>query len=91
MKSLKHYIVESNGDAFKDLVNVSFKQITEWRKKTDTKEIMVHYDEKEQCYFVYKINDKDSMNSLNHIGTYNAKTGVLYFDKNESKIFGDLI
>lgn len=91
MKSLASYIRESDGDSFKDSVKVSFKQVTDWRKNTDKNKIMIHYEERDQCYYIYKIDNKDPMQSLVHIGTYNARTGVLYFDKNESNVFKGLI
>lgn len=91
MKSLNQFILESEGDEFKDSVKASTGQLKEWRKKTDPDEVMVYYEDRDQCYYIYKTNDKDLMKSLEHIGTYNCRTGELYFDKNETKIFSYFI
>ena len=87
MKSLNRYLMESEGDEFKDSVKASINQVREWRKTTDPDEIMVYFEERDQCYYIYKVDEKDTLESLDHIGTYNCRTGVFYFDKKESKIF----
>ena len=80
---INHTHNESKGSKFKEQIKYSKSDWDKWKK--EAKEVFIgNYDEDPDLELAYIPNHKDRI--MDHIGTYNKKTKVLFCD--DIELFG---
>ena len=75
-----------NGSSFSEEVNYSKSDWEKWKKETKEDVLIGNYESEPNLELVYIPNHKEK--TMNHIATYNTKTGILFCD--DIKIFGHI-
>ena len=83
MKDIVSKIHEA-GSSFSEEVKYSKSDWEKWKKETKEEVYVGNYTNEPDLELVYIPNDKNK--TMNHIATYNKKTGVLFCD--DIKLFG---
>ena len=87
MKDIQRFINEYNEDrgSFGYEVKYSKSDWEKWKKETKEDILIGNYDDNPNLELAYIPNHKDK--TMQHIATYNTKTGILWCD--DIKLFGN--
>ena len=77
--------INENGSSFSEQVKYSKSDWEKWKKETKEDVFIGNYENEPDLELIYIPNHKEK--TMDHIGTYNKKTGVLFC--NDINLFGN--